>query len=675
MSSLQQQLVGLLGNDPVEGGKILAQLKQDRPPFPDVFNGALAVEDPVFHGIERMASLSATYGREAGDFLVARIETESWHVKQLAADCFKYFSYALANPVANALMNIVKRGQDIDAERLAIEALGQMGADGWARDIVEAVLGPDEPLITPSSYTVEKLSFYAAQALARMVAREATENKVSSDLWWLNKFLERVPKKGEPGKLLPTNSVETGIERGLAEITSIAVTPLAQEWLYGRWSFTQRLAATAIGRLRLDRTARMLVNRSTDNSVEVSVRRECLSALMDFGTPAGMAALRPELEFYQEEDELKDSTLSAYSALFICEPKVPVNEELVQAIVACGGEAKAQLVYGLGVLQQRLDLIEEELNAQDAFFRATAALALARSHGAKAAPRLRGLLRDAATVIERLFILTALVHAGEPRGREALAEGLAALQPPDRSVFLFRHHWKREMLAALHGADSEPSPEARAWAGVMREDLDRCMEEMRVIVGISVSQGGPTQVHVAVETPKHERAAGGGPGQASQPAPGSQSAGQRPTKVFVSYSHEDAGSNWFKEVKTALDPLARDGMLDLWNDTRIDPGADWKAAVKAALDNCDIALLLVTDSFIASRFIATDELPQLLEAAETRGLKILWLPASASLYKRTKIEKYQALIDPKRPLDTFDKPKRKAKLVEIAEKILHAAQK
>jgi hypothetical protein len=210
----------------------------------------------------------------------------------------------------------------------------------------------------------------------------------------------------------------------------------------------------------------------------------------------------------------------------------------------------------------------------------------------------------------------------------------------------------------------------------MREDLSRCTQEMRVVIDISLSHGAPVNVRVSVEKPRTvEPAVPASQGATAAPSPRSTVSGpseQRTPKIFFSYSHLDI--KVFKEVETALIPLTRDRLFDLWSDTRILAGADWKAAVKAALIECDLALLLVSDNFLASPFIASDELPQLLEAAETRGLKILWLPASASLYKKTKIEKYQALIDPKKPLDTFTKPKRKAKLVEIAEKILHATE-
>ena len=90
--------------------------------------------------------------------------------------------------------------------------------------------------------------------------------------------------------------------------------------------------------------------------------------------------------------------------------------------------------------------------------------------------------------------------------------------------------------------------------------------------------------------------------------------------VFVSYSHDD-NPQWLKRVQVHLKPLARDGKLDLWDDTGIKPGQLWHEQIKVALAHADVAVLLISADFYASDFIAKIELPPLLDATDReRGL-------------------------------------------------------
>jgi hypothetical protein len=142
--------------------------------------------------------------------------------------------------------------------------------------------------------------------------------------------------------------------------------------------------------------------------------------------------------------------------------------------------------------------------------------------------------------------------------------------------------------------------------------------------------------------------------------------------VFICYSHKD--KKWLEMLKTMLQPLLREGKLKLWDDTRIRSGAHWQAETALALATARVAVLLVSDNFLASDFIAKHELPPLLLAAKQGGLTILWVPVSASMYKETEIERFQAAHDPARPLESLKGHARKQALLEIAQRIKEASQ-
>jgi len=138
-------------------------------------------------------------------------------------------------------------------------------------------------------------------------------------------------------------------------------------------------------------------------------------------------------------------------------------------------------------------------------------------------------------------------------------------------------------------------------------------------------------------------------------------------QIFISYSHKDR--QWLDKLLTMLKPLQRQGFIKIWSDTLIRPGTKWREEINQALMSAKIAVLLVTPDFLASDFIAKDELPPLLEAAEKEGLTVLWVAVSYSMYKVTEIGSYQALNNPAEPLDSLPPFRINQELVSIAEKI------
>ena len=140
-------------------------------------------------------------------------------------------------------------------------------------------------------------------------------------------------------------------------------------------------------------------------------------------------------------------------------------------------------------------------------------------------------------------------------------------------------------------------------------------------------------------------------------------------KIFVSYSHKD--KKWLNEFQTHIKPFVRADGFEIWDDTKIESGSEWREEIEKALASAKVAVLLVTHHFIASDFIHNKELPPLFDAAEKEGLTIFWIPIRASNYTETKIEKYQSAHPPDKPLLSLNTSKRDEAWVSICKKIAH----
>jgi hypothetical protein len=124
--------------------------------------------------------------------------------------------------------------------------------------------------------------------------------------------------------------------------------------------------------------------------------------------------------------------------------------------------------------------------------------------------------------------------------------------------------------------------------------------------------------------------------------------------LFISYGHLDMTPiNWVERLKLYLAPFRRKGIVDIWDDSRIAPGTEWRREIAQALNQSTSAILVVGPAFLASDFIALHELPPLLTAARTCGVSIYPLIVAYCAYTQSELGPYQAFNDPDMPLEAL----------------------
>ena len=134
--------------------------------------------------------------------------------------------------------------------------------------------------------------------------------------------------------------------------------------------------------------------------------------------------------------------------------------------------------------------------------------------------------------------------------------------------------------------------------------------------------------------------------------------------LFISFAHED--DQWRASISRMLGPA----LVDLWDDTRVAR----RSEIRQALEASDVALLLVSPHFLASKFMKDDAFPSLLREAFDEGMTVLWVLVSESAWKTTAVAEFQAVSSLAEPLDTLPAARLDEELAKIADKIVAALE-
>ncbi|MEM9822803.1 MAG: toll/interleukin-1 receptor domain-containing protein, partial [Bacteroidota bacterium] len=141
-------------------------------------------------------------------------------------------------------------------------------------------------------------------------------------------------------------------------------------------------------------------------------------------------------------------------------------------------------------------------------------------------------------------------------------------------------------------------------------------------------------------------------------------------QIFVSYSPKD--KQYVAEIKKHFKPFEQ--QLKFWDHDQILPGQNWKEEIQSAIDQTKVIILLLSADFLASDFIASNELPALLQAAEKDGAVVLYVILKPCLFEVVdELQQYQSMNPANIPLlkmDAIEKEELYVNLVRQAKRIL-----
>lgn len=93
---------------------------------------------------------------------------------------------------------------------------------------------------------------------------------------------------------------------------------------------------------------------------------------------------------------------------------------------------------------------------------------------------------------------------------------------------------------------------------------------------------------------------------------------QPQNNIFISYSHRD--KVWKNLLIKYFKVLENQGLIARWDDRHIQAGANWAQQIKQAAVQARMAIFLISDDFLASKFIIQQEVPYFLQRRENGEL-------------------------------------------------------
>ena len=138
--------------------------------------------------------------------------------------------------------------------------------------------------------------------------------------------------------------------------------------------------------------------------------------------------------------------------------------------------------------------------------------------------------------------------------------------------------------------------------------------------------------------------------------------------IFVSYAREDR--KIVEGLRKPFAPLERKfGCELIWDDSRLSAGDPWRTQINCSLMEARIAILLVSQDFLASTFIQESELPILLVRYREGDLELIPVLVGPVDIEETGLADLQFLNPPELPLKKLSEYDQETWYLELAKRV------
>lgn len=121
--------------------------------------------------------------------------------------------------------------------------------------------------------------------------------------------------------------------------------------------------------------------------------------------------------------------------------------------------------------------------------------------------------------------------------------------------------------------------------------------------------------------------------------------------LFISYSHKDKA--YLEEFKDHLKALERIGLVTSWHDRLIRAGSEWEGEIDDKIEQSDVILLLISSSFVNSKYCFDIELERALTRHANRSALVVPILIRPVAWQELPFAKLQSLPTDGRPVSTW----------------------
>lgn len=143
---------------------------------------------------------------------------------------------------------------------------------------------------------------------------------------------------------------------------------------------------------------------------------------------------------------------------------------------------------------------------------------------------------------------------------------------------------------------------------------------------------------------------------------------EKPVSLFYSYSHHDEELR--RKLEDHLAGLRWNEMITDWHDRNIDAGEEWAEEIDRNPTSADVILLLVSASFIDSKYCWSIEMRKALERHEKGEAIVIPVILPPCFWRATPFAKLQAVPTDAKPVTSWSDPDEA--LYDVARKIERA---